>query len=65
MNKSKIRVCIIIDKSLNEQFKKRFPLMFSRYVEKCIKEALKDPKKVLDSVEIEQRFSIFNLGIKK
>lgn len=65
MNKSKIRVCIVINKELNEKFKKRFPLMFSRYIEKCIKEALKDPKKVLDSVEKEEKFSIFNLGIKR
>lgn len=65
MNKSKIRVCIIINKELNEKFKKRFPLMLSRYVEKCIKDALKDSKKVLDSVESEEKFSIFNLGIKR
>ena len=65
MNKNKIRVCVFIDKTLNERFKERYPLMFSRYVEKCIKDALHDKSKVLDSVEKKERLNIFNIGKRK
>lgn len=51
MNKNKTRVCIFIDKKLNDRFKEKYPLMFSRYVEKCIKDALCDKSKVFDSIK--------------
>lgn len=60
----KIKVCVYIDKKLNERFKKRYPMMLSRYVEKCIKDGLKDDKKILNSVEKETPFNIFTRGIK-
>ena len=65
MNKNKTRVCVFIDKTLNDRFKEKYPLMFSRYVEKCLKDALNDKTKVLDSVEKKERLNIFNIGIRK
>lgn len=65
MNKNKTRVCVFIDKTLNERFKEKYPLMFSRYVEKCIYDALHDKSKVLDSVEKKERLNIFNIGLRK
>lgn len=65
MNKNKTRVCVFIDKTLNERFKEKYPLMFSRYVEKCIHDALHDKSKVLDSVEKKERLNIFNIGLRK
>ena len=65
MNKNKIRVCVYIDKTLNARFREKYPLMFSRYVEKCIQDALHDKMKVLDSVEKKEKLNIFNIGIRK
>lgn len=63
MTKNKTRVCIFIDKKLNEKFKKRYPQMLSRYVEKCIKDGLKNEKNVLDAFKSNDiNFSIFSFG---
>lgn len=63
MKKDKIRVCIWIDRKLNDKFKSKYPLMLSRYVEKCIQDGLKDDTKILDSVKKETTFNIFNIGV--
>lgn len=60
----KTKVCVYIDKKLNERFKKRYPLMLSRYVEKCIKDGLKDDKRILDSMKNDTVINIFNRGLK-
>lgn len=67
MNK-KIKVCVNIDAELNKKFKRKYPQCLSRYVERCIKDGLKDESKVLDSIiEEDKSFieNIFNRGLKK
>lgn len=61
----KTRVCVLIDCKVNEKFKKRFPCMLSRYVEKCMKDGLKDSSLVLNSVEKHEQINIFNIGLNK
>lgn len=61
---SKIKVCINIDAELNKKFKRKFPQCLSKYVEKCIKDGLKDESKVFDSVKNDSIFeTIFNRGL--
>lgn len=60
----KIKVCINIDADINRKFKRKYPMMLSKYVEKCMKDGLNDDKKVFESVKNDSIFeTIFNRGL--
>lgn len=57
----KVRACIYIDKKDKDLFNSKYPMMLSRYLEKCIKDAINDKQKVIDCVEKKPKETIFNI----
>lgn len=62
--KEKIKVCVNIDSDINKKFKKKYPMMLSRYIEKCMIDGIKNEQKVFDSLKNDSIVNIFNRGLK-
>lgn len=57
----KVRACIYIDKKDKDLFNSKYPFLLSRYLEKCIKDAITDKQKVIDCLEHKPKETIFSV----
>lgn len=57
----KVRTCIYIDKKDKDLFTKKYPYLLSRYLEKCIKDAINDKDKVIECLEVKSKSTIFDV----